>query len=452
MLLYTQHMDLLTDPAIAHLPVVAFEGAGSTNPLAFHWYDADRLVEGQSMREHLGFAACYWHTMRNALGDPFGRGTALMPWDDGSASLDNAARRARVFFGLLQRLGIDAYCLHDHDVAPEGDSPAASAANLTHMTKVLGDLQDATGIGLLWGTACLFDHPRYAHGAATSPDVQVFAHAAGQVRRALDATIALNGRGYVFWGGREGYTTLLNTDIGRERAQYAQLLRLAVEHGDAHGFDGAFYIEPKPREPSGHQYDFDVESTLNFLREYSLDDRITLNIETNHATLAGKSMGHELRVAAAAGMLGSIDANMGDVHAGWDTDRFPTDLYLTTDIMLVLLEHGGFSNSKGGLNFDAKRRRESMEPVDLLHAHIAGMDTFARGLLAAAAIRADGRLHAFVRERYASWSDPLGRRIMDGAVSLVDLEAQAATSEPAVKSGRQEQLEAMLNDVMFAAT
>jgi xylose isomerase len=442
-------MNLLQDPAIDDLPIIAFEGRTSTNPLAFHWYDADAIVEGQPMREHLSFAACFWHTMRNTLADPFGRGTALQPWDDGTDSLDNATRRAHVFFGLMQRLGIESYCFHDHDVAPEGDTVTESAHNLTHMTGVLGELQRETGVRLLWGTACLFNHPRYAHGAATSPDVQVFAHAAGQVRRALDATIALQGRGYVFWGGREGYSTLLNTDISQERAQYARLLQMAIEHGDANGFDGAFYIEPKPREPSGHQYDFDVESTLNFLREFGLDDRISLNIETNHATLAGKSMGHEIRVAAAAGSLGSIDANMGDVHAGWDTDRFPTDLYLTTDIMLVLLEHGGLG--QGGLNFDAKRRRESMQPIDILHAHIAGMDTFARGLIAAAAIRADGRLQAFLHERYASWQGELGVRVMQGSASLVELEALASKCEPDVVSGRQELLESIVNDLLFQA-
>jgi xylose isomerase len=444
-------MSTTPDASIAHLPSIAYQGPGSTDPLAFHWYDADRMVEGKPMREHLRFAACYWHMMRNELGDPFGRGTALMPWDDGSDSIENAERRARVFFELLQRLGIEWYCFHDHDVAPEGDTPSESARHLEHMTAVLLELQNSTGIKLLWGTACLFAHPRYAHGAATSPDVQVFAHAAGQVRRAIDATIALGGQGYVFWGGREGYSTLLNTDLHRERAQYARLIEMAIDHARSHGFTGAFYIEPKPREPSVHQYDHDVESTLNFLREYGLHDEVQLNIETNHATLAGKSMGHELRVAAAAGMLGSIDANMGDVHAGWDTDRFPTDLALTTDIMLVVLEQGGLKT--GGLNFDAKRRRESMEPIDLLHAHIAGMDTFARGLLAAAAIRADGRLNEFVRTRYASWDSDLGRRIDSGDATLDELESAAdAMGACTPFSGRQEMLEAMVNDVMYAAT
>ncbi|MCH2136254.1 MAG: xylose isomerase [Phycisphaerales bacterium] len=443
-------MDLLHDDAIADLPKVEYAGPASKDPLSFRWYDPDRLVEGRPMHEHLPFAACFWHVMRNTLGDPFGRGTALVPWDDGTDSLDNAERRARVFFALLQRLGIRWYCFHDHDVAPEGDSVASQRAAMEHMTGVLDDLQTQTGIGLLWGTACLFAHPRYAHGAATSPDVQVFAHGAGQVRRAIDATQALGGRGYVFWGGREGYSTLLNTDVARERAQYARLLHLAIEHADTTGFEGTFYIEPKPREPSLHQYDSDVEATLNFLREFGLEDRISLNIETNHATLAGKSMGHELRMAAAAGMLGSIDANMGDAHAGWDTDRFPTDLYLTTDIMLVLLEHGGLET--GGLNFDAKRRRESMEPIDLLHAHIAGMDTFARGLLVAAAIREDGRLSDFMHDRYASWESDLGQGIMAGTVSLRDLESQAAQSEPTPRSGRQEMLEAIVNDILLSAT
>ena len=440
----------MIDPTIAALPKVSYEGPDSRNPLAFHWYDADRLVEGKSMREHLRFASCYWHTMRNTLADPFGVGTALMPWEDGSNTLDNAERRAHVFFELLQKLGMEFWCFHDDDVSPPGETPQETACNLEHMTGVLKELQQDTGVRLLWGTACLFAHPRYAHGAATSPDVQVFATAAAQVRRAIDATIALDGQGYVFWGGREGYSTLLNTDIARERAQYARLLEMAIEHGRASGFAGTFYIEPKPREPSLHQYDSDTECTLNFLREFDLQDEIKLNIETNHATLAGKSMGHELRVAAAADALGSIDANMGDVHAGWDTDRFPTDLSLTTDIMLVLLEQGGFTT--GGLNFDAKRRRESMEPVDLLHAHIAGMDTFARGLLAAAAIRADGRLAAFMRERYASWEGELGTRIACGETTLAELEAAASAEGDCVPfSGRQEMLEAMVNDIMYAA-
>ncbi|MCH2138117.1 MAG: xylose isomerase [Phycisphaerales bacterium] len=437
--------------AIADLPHVTYEGPSSTNPLAFHWYDADRQVEGKTMRDHLRFAACYWHTMRNGLADPFGRGTALMPWDDGSNSLANAKTRAEVFFAILDRLGIEWYCFHDHDVAPEGDTPAEAASNLEAMTDTLKGLQDGTGVKLLWGTACLFAHPRYAHGAATSPSVDVFAHAAGQVKRAIDATIALEGRGYVFWGGREGYTTLLNTDLYQERVQYARLLEMAITHARDNGFTGDFYIEPKPREPSLHQYDNDVESTLNFLREFDMHEDVKLNIETNHATLAGKSMGHELRVAAAAGMLGSIDANMGDEHAGWDTDRFPTDLYLTTDIMLVLLEQGGLGN--GGLNFDAKRRRESMEPVDHLHAHIAGMDTFARGLLGAAALRADGRLREFMAVRYASWSEQLGEDILSGNATLASLEVHAATvGETRPFSGRQEMLEAIWNDVVFAAT
>jgi xylose isomerase len=443
-------MAITSDSALADLPFIAFEGADSVNPLSFRWYDADRLVEGRPMREHLRFSACFWHTMRTSLADPFGRGTALMPWDDGTDANANVERRARVFFGVLQRLGIPWYCFHDHDVAPEGDSPQRAARYLEQMTQVLKSLQAETGVRLLWGTANLFSHPRYAHGAGTSPDVQVFAHAAGQVRRAIDATMELDGQGFVFWGGREGYSTLLNTDVAREREQYARLLALSIEHARGKGFNGAFYIEPKPREPTTYQYDHDVESTLNFLREFNLQDDVQLNIETNHATLAGKSMGHELRVAAAADMLGSIDANMGDAHVGWDTDRFPTNLYLTTDIMLVVLEMGGFTT--GGLNFDAKRRRESMEPVDLLHAHIAGMDTFARGLLAAAAIRSDGRLMDFVNERYASWNSDLGKRVMSGGGSLTELEAQAESGgEPTAVSGRQEMLEAIWNDVMLAA-
>lgn len=429
------------------IPVIAYGGADSRDPLTFKWYDADAEVEGKPMREHLRFASSYWHTMRNELTDPFGVGTALTPWDDGSNTLENAERRAEVFFEFLQKIGIDYYCFHDRDIAPEGETIDDTNANLKHMSLVLERLQQSSGKRLLWGTACLFVHPRYVHGAATSPSVDVFAHAAAQVRRAIDATHRLGGSGYVFWGGREGYDTLLNTDMARELDHLAVFLRMAVDYKHHIGFEGVFYLEPKPREPTTHQYDFDAATCLNFLREHHLLDDFALNIETNHATLAGHSMEHELEVAAAAGALGSIDANMGHPNLGWDTDHFPTDLSLATAVMRIVLRMGGLA--PGGLNFDAKRRRGSFEPVDLFHSHIAGMDTLARGLRIAAAIRADGRVGTMLRERYESWDTDLGRAIAGGDCTLESLEDHARQAgEPTPHSGREELLHSILNDLM----
>lgn len=433
-----------------HFPEVRpleYAGPTSREPLAFKHYDADALVEGAPMREHLRFAACYWHTMRNTLADPFGLGTSRTPWDDGSDTLDNARRRADAFFEFAWKCRIGHWCFHDRDLAPEGASIAESEKNLDALVRHATDLQSATGVRLLWGTANLFSHPRYMHGAATSPHLGAFMQAAAQVRTALEATKALGGKGYVLWGGREGYTTLLNTDLKREREQLARFLHLVADHARAIGFDGALFIEPKPHEPTTHQYDSDAEATLNFLREFGLLGTLSLNIETNHATLAGHSMEHELAVASAAGALGSIDANMGTPGLGWDTDRFPTDISLTTQIMLAVLRQGGLP--RGGLNFDAKRRRESFEPIDLFHAHVAGMDAFALGLRVAARVRADGRIDAFRAGRYESWNTELGRRVARGELSLAqcaDEATRAADVQPA--SGRQELLESIVNDVM----
>ena len=429
------------------IPRIPFEGPGSRNPLAFKYYEADSIIAGKPMREHLRFASAFWHTMRNPLGDPFGRGTALMPWDDGSGSIENALHRIDVFFEFLDKIGIDYYCFHDRDVAPEGADIDASSEMLGEVARHLAAHQERSGKKLLWGTACLFDHPRYAHGAATSCSIDVFAWASAQVRSALEATHELGGLGFVFWGGREGYTSLLNTDMQRERDHLARFLHMAVEHRNAIGFTGAFYIEPKPMEPTAHQYDSDAASCLNFLREYDLLDAFQLNIEANHATLAGHSMEHELMVAAGAGKLGSIDANVGHPQLGWDTDQFPMDIAEATRVMLIILEQGGFST--GGLNFDAKRRRESFEPVDLFHAHIGGMETFARGLKAADAIRRDGRIEEFMRSRYASWDSELGRRIEAGELSLPELERIAREQGPPVlASGRQEMLESIFNEFL----
>ncbi len=426
---------------------IVYEGPGSRHPFAFKHYNPDEMVGGRSMREHLRFAAAYWHVMRNPLADPFGAGTALMPWDDGTDSVANAQQRVRVFFEFLEKTGIDFYCFHDRDVAPELGSLAASNKALDAVAETLAEEQARSGKKLLWGTACLFAHPRYAQGAATSPSLPVYAHAAAQVKKALEVTHRLGGSGYVFWGGREGYSTLWNTDMKRELDHLAAFLHLAVDHKKKIGFTGKFFIEPKPREPSTHQYDSDAAACLNFLREYGLLDEFELNIETNHATLAGHTMRHELTVAAAAGKLGSVDANRGDELIGWDTDQFPTNLYLAVDVMLVVLGMGGFTH--GGLNFDAKRRRESHTPEDLFHAHIGGMDTFARGLKIAAALRADGRIAEFVRARYATWDSDLGCKVEQGQASLEELEKIALTQPaPALSSGGQEYLENIVNEFL----
>ena len=424
---------------------IAYEGPDSRNPLSFRHYDADAIVEGRPMRDHLRFACAFWHTMRNDLSDPFGRGTAVMPWDDGTDSDENTDRRVHAFFEFLDKIGIDFYCFHDRDVAPEGATIDETNRALDRMVRVLETKQDEHDKSLLWGTACLFNHPRYAHGAATSASIDVFAHAGSQVRRALDATNHLDGAGYVFWGGREGYSSLINTDMPRERENLSRFLEMAVEYRRRIGFKGSFYLEPKPKEPTTHQYDFDVATCLNFLREFELLGEFKLNIETNHATLAAHSMEHELRAAAAAGALGSIDANMGLPNLGWDTDHFPTDIMMAARIMRVVLEVDGLGD--GGLNFDAKRRRGSFEPVDLFYAHIAGMDTFARGLKIATAIRSDRRLDDAIQSRYESWDTPLGDHIRSGKCTLEELETHAVkVGEPVLESGREEMLEAIFNN------
>ena len=427
---------------------VEFEGPQSRSPFAFRHYDPQALVDGRAMRDHLRFAACFWHTMRNGLGDPFGMPTAAMPWDDGSDALSNCLRRVDVFFEFLEKCRIDWFCFHDRDIAPEAATLRESNRLLDQVATHTQERMRASGKRLLWGTACLFAHPRYMSGAATSPDATVFAHACAQVKHAMEVTHRLGGEGYVFWGGREGYTSLLTKDMPRDLRHLAAMLRMAVEWKRELGFTGQLYIEPKPREPSVHQYDFDAATVLGFLREHGLLGELTLNIETNHATLAAHEMEHELRVAAAAGALGSIDANMGTPHCGWDTDQFPTDYALATRVMEVVLAAGGFR--AGGLNFDAKRRRESWSPEDLFHAHIAAMDAFAFGLRAASALRADGRMAAALRERYASWDAPLGQRIEAGKASFRELEALVLDAAvPPPPSGRQERLEGLWNSVVF---
>jgi len=425
---------------------IKYEGPGSKNPLSFKWYDENEIVAGKTMRDHLRFSVVYWHTFRNPLSDPFGVGTAFRPWDDGSESVKNAQKRVKVAFEFMEKLGAPYYAFHDRDVAPEGKSLAASNKNLDAVAKVLKAEQQRTGIKLLWGTACLFANPRYMHGAATSCNADAFAYAAAQVKKAIEITHQLGGEGYTFWGGREGYSTLWNTDIGRELDHLGAFLHMAVEHKKKIGFKGQFYIEPKPKEPTKHQYDSDAAACLNFLRQYKLTSHFKLNLETNHATLAGHEMQHELEVAVAANALGSMDANTGDPMLGWDTDQFPTSVYLTAQCMLSLLKMGGFKT--GGVNFDAKVRRESYEPVDLFHAHIGGMDAFARGLKIAAAIRADGRLEAFVKNRYRSWDTGIGKKIESGKSSFKTLETYMLKKGEVTKneSGRQEFLENLINE------
>ncbi len=425
---------------------IKYEGPDSKNPLAFKWYNEDEIVAGKTMKDHLRFSVVYWHTFRNPLSDPFGVGTALRPWDDGSESVKNAQKRVRAAFEFIEKLGAPYYAFHDRDVAPEGKSLAASNKNLDAVARVLKAEQKRSGIKLLWGTACLFANPRYMHGAATSCNADAFAYAAAQAKKAIEITHQLGGEGYVFWGGREGYSTLWNTNIKRELDHLGAFLHMAVEHKKKIGFKGQFYIEPKPMEPTKHQYDSDAAACLNFLRQYKLMGHLKLNLETNHATLAGHEMQHELEVAIAANALGSIDANTGDPMLGWDTDQFPTSVYLTTECMLGILKMGGFKT--GGVNFDAKVRRESYEPVDLFHAHIGGMDTFARGLKIAAAIRADGRLAEFVRNRYRSWDTGIGKKIESGKASFKTLETFMLKKGEVTKneSGRQEFLENLINE------
>jgi xylose isomerase len=432
-------------PAFPEINRIRFEGSDSKNPLAFHHYNADEKVGNKTMRDHLRFSVVYWHTFRGTGADPFGPGCAVRPWEDGTDSVENAKNRVRVAFEFMEKLGNPFYAFHDRDVAPEGANLADTNRNLDAVVKVLKEEQQRTGIKLLWGTANLFSNRRYMHGAATSPNADAFAFAAAQVKKALDVTKELGGQGYTFWGGREGYHNLWNTNMKRELEHLAKFLHMAVDYAKEIGFTGQFYIEPKPKEPTKHQYDADAAACANFLREYDLIDHLKLNLETNHATLAGHSMQHEMEVAGSSGILGSIDANTGDMLLGWDTDQFPTDIYLTTQCMYTLLKYGGFTT--GGVNFDAKVRRESFEPVDLFHAHIGGMDAFARGLKIAHKMLSDGKLEELLRERYASWDSGLGKEIDDGKHSFKSLEKVMLEKGDVTpnRSGRQEMIENLIN-------
>jgi xylose isomerase len=424
---------------------IQFEGPDSKNPLAFRHYRPDELIEGKSMRDHLRFAVAYWHTMRGMGGDPFGPGCAVRPWEDGTDSLEMAKTRVKVMFEFMEKLGVDFYCFHDRDVAPEGKNLAETNKILDQVADLLEAEQKRTGIQLLWGTANLFSHPRFVHGASTSPNADVFAYSAAQVKKAMEVTHRLGGLNYVFWGGREGYGSLLNTNLKRELDHLARFFELAVDYKRKIGFTGTFLIEPKPKEPTKHQYDYDAAAVVAFLRTYGLEKEFKLNIETNHATLAGHTMMHELAYARTQGLLGSVDANFGDLLLGWDTDQFPTDYYLTTQCMLVILEQGGLA--PGGLNFDAKVRRDSFEPIDLFHAHVGAMDAFAVGLKLAAKIRADQSLAKIVQQRYASWDQGIGAQVESGSAKFEELEAyMLAKGEAAPNvSGRQEMLENLFN-------
>lgn len=435
-------------PAFADIQTIKYEGPDSKSPLAFRHYNAGELVEGKPMKDHLRFSVAYWHTMRGTGSDPFGPGTMLRPWE-GQDTVENAVNRMRVFFEFCEKLGAPYFCFHDRDVAPEGKSLAESNKNLDAVVKVIKEEQSRTGIKLLWGTANLFSNPRYMHGAATSPNSDAFAYAAAQVKKALEVTKELGGEGYVFWGGREGYMTLWNTNMKRELDHLARFMHMAVDYAKEIGFTGQFYFEPKPKEPTKHQYDFDAAACINFLRAYGLGDRIKLNIETNHATLAGHTVEHELEYAGHQGFLGSVDANTGDLLLGWDTDQFPTDVYMTAKIMLAFLKYGGIA--PGGVNFDAKVRRESFEPVDLFYAHIGGMDTFAKGLKIAAAMRASGEIDAMVKDRYSSWDSGVGAEIEAGKHSFKTLEKYMLDKGDVTpnKSGRQELFENVVNRYVF---
>ena len=427
---------------------IRYEGAESKNPLAFKHYNPKAKVGGKTMAQHLKFAVSYWHTFKGTGADPFGGGVYDRPWNQGQDAMDVAHRTMEAAFEFISKLGIEYWCFHDRDIAPEGANIAESNRNLQQVVDQAEALQKATGIKLLWGTANLFSHPRYCHGAATNPDPRVFAQAAAQIRRALDATVQLGGTGYVFWGGREGYVSLINTNMKQEREQLARMMHMAVDYAKTIGFTGKFFIEPKPKEPSTHQYDFDAATALGYLREFGLDPYFQLNIEANHATLATHTFEHDLRVASDAGMLGSLDINRGDQTVGWDTDQFPTNLYDAVAAMSVLLQQGGLKH--GGLNFDAKVRRGSFDTADLFYAHIGGMDTFARALRVAYRMQEDGVLAKMLKDRYAGYQTGMGRKILSGKTSLPELERWAAQQgEPPRISGRQELLESVVNEYLW---
>ena len=426
---------------------IPFEGRNSKNPLSFKYYNADAIIAGKPMKDHLRFALSYWHTLTGIGADMFGQGTFERPWDslDG---LELAKARANAAFELMEKLGIEYFCFHDLDIASEGSSLKEKLANLNVMVDHIKSLMDKTSIKLLWGTTNAFTNPRFVHGASTSCNADVFAFAAAQVKTAIDITLKLNGENYVFWGGREGYETLLNTNMSLETDNYARFLQMAVDYKNKIGFKGQFLIEPKPKEPTKHQYDFDTATVLGFLRKYNLQDHFKMNIEANHATLAGHTFEHELHLSRINNALGSIDVNQGDDHLGWDTDQFPTNIYNATFCMLEVMKNGGIA--PGGLNFDAKLRRGSFEIDDLFIGYITGMDTFAKGLIIANSLIEDGRLASFVSERYSSYEVGIGKEILSGAIGFEELTKYALDHDKVVnKSSKQEWLESIINDAIF---
>jgi len=425
---------------------IKFEGKASDNPLAFKYYNPDQLVAGKTMREHFKFAIAYWHSFCGQGADPFGAGTQNFPWDSNSDPLQAAKDKADAAFEFITKMDFDYFCFHDYDLIQEGNSLAESEKRLETITDYIKEKQKESGVKLLWGTANCFSNPRYMNGAATNPDFNVVAYAGAQVKLALDATMKLNGENYVFWGGREGYISLLNTDMGREQDHMARFLTMAKDYARAQGFKGTFFIEPKPMEPSKHQYDFDAATSIGFLHKYGLQDDFKLNIEVNHATLAQHTFEHELTVAANDNMLGSIDANRGDYQNGWDTDQFPNNVEETARAMMVFLKAGGLQG--GGVNFDAKIRRNSTDLEDLFHAHIGGADTFARGLLVAEKVLNDNAFSSFIQNRYASFNDGKGSQFEQGKLTLQDLYAIASTNKSGINalSGKQEFLENILNN------
>ncbi|MCU0420437.1 MAG: xylose isomerase [Cyclobacteriaceae bacterium] len=426
-----------------HIPKVRYEGKESDNPLAFRFYNARQKVGRKTMGEHLRFAIAYWHTFGGTGADPFGAPTKHFPWLQSTDPLTRGQHKMDAAFEFMEKIGAGFYCFHDYDLVEEAATLKESERRLRAMVEYARQKQADTGIKLLWGTANLFSHPRYMNGAATNPDFQVVAIAGAQVKNALDATIALGGAGYTFWGGREGYLSLLNTNMKREQEHLARFLHMARDYGRKRGFKGTFYIEPKPMEPSKHQYDFDAATCLSFLRQFDLLDDFKLNIEVNHATLAHHTFQHELQVAADAGVLGSIDANRGDYQNGWDTDQFPNNVYELTEAMLVILSAGGFKT--GGINFDAKTRRNSTDLEDIFYAHIGGMDAFARALLAAHAILESGEYKQLLQQRYASFNTGKGKQFEQGKLRLEDLRTWAlGRGEPALASGRQEFIENLI--------
>jgi xylose isomerase len=423
---------------------VPFEGQGSDNPMAFRWYEENKVVAGKPMKEWLRFACAYWHSFCGSGADPFGEPTHLFSWNDETDPIARAKAKADAAFEFITKLGLPYYCFHDVDAVDYTNDINENDKRLHSITSYLSEKQKASGVKLLWGTANLFSNRRYMNGAATNPDFHVLAHAGAQVKAALDATIALNGENYVFWGGREGYMSLLNTNMKREKEHFAVFLHTAKDYARRNGFKGKFFIEPKPCEPSKHQYDYDCETVIGFLRQHNLLNDFSLNIEVNHATLAGHTFAHELQVAADAGLLGSMDANRGDYQNGWDTDQFPTDLNELTEAMLVVIEAGGFKG--GGINFDAKIRRNSTDPADLFYAHIGGMDALARALITADAILHRSEYRKIRSDRYASFDSAEGQGFENGKLSLEDLRKIALDNgEPQMKSGRQEYMENLIN-------